>query len=645
MNLPSALLPKITTEEEFQAALNKAAVILNTTDPLPDENQPNPPQTTAAPSITNSNTPPEEDQPNPPQTTAAPHITNSNPPPEEGQPNPTQTTVAPPIANTTPPPFTTAAVEELTEAEPGASACDSTAIEGSGPTATAAISGCALRVGDVLFYRSHVFVSGDKRGERVSAVAKITSEPDHPLLMENGEVLPSTQQVKLVKQFVDGKLVDCHDQQFWEVGEYDLISAPASDEDHNRQSEYALALEESVSAFRKKFQQLAENTGMPIDLLHRKSSENQHHNLQENSPSHEAEAQRTSVLHDEPSEEATPEVEVEEVNKGNGEEGSVEVQNEEAGQSIDSSDEESEKASKESKERGNACCCGCGLDATLSNHYCSVTDKRVMSWCYSTNPEMEEGFGSRGICNGCDQKQKPGSLGYRLPRCCYGCNLVSEDSQLRCLHTGKRVLLGHGCPGEHIDIKKTTTFLCRGCHAKLAPPEGTPGRSALRQQSKDAMVAQGERMRKYAQRRSNGNKSGPLEVGTVVRVKVDKVDRGKLDHRSVPGVIVEVTEHDNYRIVCKGGLLRDCLGAQRFQVEALKQAEHYDLTEAVANWKHFRHISIREALTCISKMGGQGFFFCNCKGKCDKNNCKCRKNHRPCNSKCHPTSTCCVNQS
>jgi hypothetical protein len=170
-------------------------------------------------------------------------------------------------------------------------------------------------------------------------------------------------------------------------------------------------------------------------------------------------------------------------------------------------------------------------------------------------------------------------------------------------------------------------------------------RSALRQQSKDAMIAQGERMRKYAQRRSNGNKSGTLDVGTVVCIKVDKVDRGKLDHRSVPGIIVEVTKHDNYRIVCKGGLLRDCLGAQRFQVEALKRAEHYDLTEAVANWKHFRLISIREALTFISKMGGQGFFFCNCKGKCDKNTCKCRKNHRPCNSKCHPTSTSCVNQS
>ncbi len=30
----------------------------------------------------------------------------------------------------------------------------------------------------------------------------------------------------------------------------------------------------------------------------------------------------------------------------------------------------------------------------------------------------------------------------------------------------------------------------------------------------------------------------------IVQVKVDKVDRCKFDHKSVPGVLVEVTEHD-----------------------------------------------------------------------------------------------------
>jgi hypothetical protein len=46
---------------------------------------------------------------------------------------------------------------------------------------------------------------------------------------------------------------------------------------------------------------------------------------------------------------------------------------------------------------------------------------------------------------------------------------------------------------------------------------------------------------------------------------VDSVDRGKLDQKSIPGVICEVTEHNNYRIVCKGDVLMDCLMHQRFQ--------------------------------------------------------------------------------
>ncbi len=115
-----------------------------------------------------------------------------------------------------------------------------------------------------------------------------------------------------------------------------------------------------------------------------------------------------------------------------------------------------------------------------------------------------------------------------------------------------------------------------------------------------AQVEQGERMGKYAQQRSQGTKRGnKIAMGTVLMVRVDKVDRGKLDHKSVPGVIVEVTEY-NYRITCKGGVLKDCLGRQRFQVEKIKRVELYDLHEAFGNWKFIRKISIWEAPTFIS---------------------------------------------
>ncbi len=82
------------------------------------------------------------------------------------------------------------------------------------------------------------------------------------------------------------------------------------------------------------------------------------------------------------------------------------------------------------------------------------------------------------------------------------------------------------------------------------------------------------------------------------------MDRGKLDHKSVPGVICEVTDNGYYRIVFKGGVLKDCLMTQRFQVEELKKAEHYDLQDALENWQGAKKISIREALRAISMLGG-----------------------------------------
>ncbi len=92
------------------------------------------------------------------------------------------------------------------------------------------------------------------------------------------------------------------------------------------------------------------------------------------------------------------------------------------------------------------------------------------------------------------------------------------------------------------------------------------------------------------------------------------MDRGKLDHKSVPGVICEVTEHGSYRIVCKRGVLKDCLTAQHFQEELIKKPEHYDLQNALENWQGAKKISICEALRAILVMGGQGFFYATAKG-------------------------------
>jgi hypothetical protein len=121
------------------------------------------------------------------------------------------------------------------------------------------------------------------------------------------------------------------------------------------------------------------------------------------------------------------------------------------------------------------------------------------------------------------------------------------------------------------------------------------------------MVQQGDRMRKYAQERAQGTTQTPIEVGTVVRIKVDRVDRGKMDHKSVPGIVCQVTKQNNYRILSKGSVLKDCLMSTRFKVEPIKKAEHYGLENVLQDWEKKPKISIHEALHAISMMGGQGF--------------------------------------
>ncbi len=62
----------------------------------------------------------------------------------------------------------------------------------------------------------------------------------------------------------------------------------------------------------------------------------------------------------------------------------------------------------------------------------------------------------------------------------------------------------------------------------------------MRANAKEAMIQQGDRMKTCAQERAQGATQTAIKVGTVVRIKVDRVDRGKMECKAVPGVIYEV---------------------------------------------------------------------------------------------------------
>ena len=150
------------------------------------------------------------------------------------------------------------------------------------------------------------------------------------------------------------------------------------------------------------------------------------------------------------------------------------------------------------------------------------------------------------------------------------------------------------------------------------------------------------RMRKNTKARSDAE--GPLEVGTVVLLLVHESERGKCDPKRIPGVVVHVTEHNNYHIACKGGVLNNFLSRADLFVEKRKTPASYDLDELLNQpWNTMKKISVRQAAANYSPVGGQGMLKCDCKTKCVDSRCKCKKAGYLCNSRCHRCNKSCEN--
>jgi hypothetical protein len=65
-----------------------------------------------------------------------------------------------------------------------------------------------------------------------------------------------------------------------------------------------------------------------------------------------------------------------------------------------SDDEEEEEPISRTLASGQ-CCCGCGMEAAQSNHYCIHSGKQVMAWRFHESQEVEEGYGSKALCKRC----------------------------------------------------------------------------------------------------------------------------------------------------------------------------------------------------------------------------------------------------
>ena len=101
------------------------------------------------------------------------------------------------------------------------------------------------------------------------------------------------------------------------------------------------------------------------------------------------------------------------------------------------------------------------------------------------------------------------------------------------------------------------------------------------------------------------------------------------------GVIMDVTDKDQYKIAVKYGVLKGHYSRNQFDLCPQKL-----LTMNEVNAENM--ISLKKAVVCKSASGGQGFVKCNCSGteKCTTNRCKCFKSKLQCNSRCHNSLNC-----
>ena len=137
---------------------------------------------------------------------------------------------------------------------------------------------------------------------------------------------------------------------------------------------------------------------------------------------------------------------------------------------------------------------------------------------------------------------------------------------------------------------------------------------------------QAEKMKKESDK-----KFGEASVGTTVRVPVPEVDRGKGDHRSILGVVLE-SDNGFYKIGTRSGVLKSKMVRSQFDTCREKIISSDEVPD--------KEYAIRTIATSQSLGTGQGFFKCSCKQNCQTNRCKCFKNNVLCNSKCHNSSSC-----
>ena len=116
------------------------------------------------------------------------------------------------------------------------------------------------------------------------------------------------------------------------------------------------------------------------------------------------------------------------------------------------------------------------------------------------------------------------------------------------------------------------------------------------------------------------------EVGDAVTVKVPAQDRGPLDLRRIPGVIVKIT-NGFHKIRTEFGVLRT-----QYRTDELEKCQ-FKVAKA-EGWIDEAVITLREAAKKFNKHN-DAVAFCKCKSACTTRKCRCFKLGTKCTSRCH----------
>jgi hypothetical protein len=120
-----------------------------------------------------------------------------------------------------------------------------------------------------------------------------------------------------------------------------------------------------------------------------------------------------------------------------------------------------------------------------------------------------------------------------------------------------------------------------------------------------------------------------------VLLEVPPFDRGPADHRNILCLITKIDSNKQYTLATKHGILKGTYSRNYF--ELCKNPNLLTLDKINDKIE----ITLRQASTAESLVGGQGMVKCNCTSQCKTKLCSCLKAGLLCNSRCHNSRTCC----